>query len=264
MLHSFKVRLFVILFLAGLAGVLSFLLIDLSALIALLPLEQRMTVPAITFPLKLMTLVQPTVLLALSVFAGVNLAPKVRLAAPFAEAVAKRSDATSALKPQIKPGIIGGLAGGALIVLLSFGFNSFLLPETIDRLAKFGRLMPAPTRFLYGGITEELLLRWGVMTLLVWLFFRLFQKRRDTPSAACFVVAILISSFVFGAGHLPVAFLLIPEPGLALIGFIVLANSVFGVIAGCLYWKRGLESAMIAHMFAHVVMLTAMYSGIVS
>jgi hypothetical protein len=56
---------------------------------------------------------------------------------------------------------------------------------------------------------------------------------------------------------------LIPEAGLAVIGFVVLANSVFGVIAGYLYWKLGLESAMIAHMFVHVIILIAMYSGIV-
>ena len=29
------------------------------------------------------------------------------------------------------------------------------------------------------------------------------------------------------------------------------------VYAGYLYWQRGLESAMVAHMLAHVVMVTA-------
>jgi hypothetical protein len=38
---------------------------------------------------------------------------------------------------------------------------------------------------------------------------------------------------------------------------VIVANSVFGLIAGYLYWMRGLESVMLAHMLARVVMLTA-------
>jgi membrane protease YdiL (CAAX protease family) len=55
--------------------------------------------------------------------------------------------------------------------------------------------------------------------------------------------------------------LLVPQATAALIVFVVAANSLFGLIAGYLYWKKGLESAMIAHMLAHVVMLTASYFG---
>ena len=129
------------------------------------------------------------------------------------------------------------------------------------RIAAFGKLVPLPTRLLYGGITEEVLLRWGLMTLLVWAGWRLFQKGRDQPRPACFVGAILISSVVFGIGHLPIAFMLLPEDSFALTSYTVVANSLFGLIAGYLYWKRGLESAMIAHMTAHIVLLTASYLG---
>jgi hypothetical protein len=60
---------------------------------------------------------------------------------------------------------------------------------------------------------------------------------------------------------LPIAFLIFPQATVVLIAFVVLANSLFGLIAGYLYWKKGLESAMIAHILAHVVMLTASYFG---
>ena len=38
---------------------------------------------------------------------------------------------------------------------------------------------------------------------------------------------------------------------------IVGANTVFGVLFGFLYWRRGLESAMVAHALAHVIAFTA-------
>lgn len=133
--------------------------------------------------------------------------------------------------------------------------------EVITLISTFGRFVPLPTRLLYGGITEELLLRWGLMTLLVWAAWRLFQKGQNKPKSAYFVSAILISSIVFGIGHLPIAFLLFPRPTAALVTFVIVANSLFGLIAGYLYWKKGLEAAIIAHMLAHVVMFAASYFG---
>jgi hypothetical protein len=48
-----------------------------------------------------------------------------------------------------------------------------------------------------------------------------------------------------------------PEAAVALTLYVVAANSVFGSIAGYLYWKKSLESAVLAHMLAHTLLLTA-------
>lgn len=258
---SFKTRLFVILLLAGLTGVLSLLLIDLSALVASLPIPAGREIPPITPAIKILSLIQPALLLSLAVWCGVSLASKVGLSSPVAEALASGGQMSAALKPQIVPGLIGGLAGGVAIVFTAWLSKPFLPPEAVTRISEFGRLLPLPTRLLYGGIIEELLLRWGMMTFLVWAAWRLFQQGQQQPKSRYFVGAILISSIVFSVGHLPVAFMLLPEVTLALILFVIVANSIFGLIAGYLFWKNGLESAMIAHMLAHVVMLTASYFG---
>jgi len=257
----FNTRLFVILWLAGLAGVISFLLIDLNALIAILPIppgtEMALGIPA----LKLLTVIQQAIILAVAVLVGVVLASKVGLSSPVAEAAASGGDSVSAFKPQIIPGIVGGLTGGVSLVLIAAALKPFLSPEVLARLGEYGKILPLPTRLLYGGIIEELLLRWGLMTLLVWAVWRLFQKGQDRPKPAFFVGAILISSVVFAIGHLPMAFMLFPELTLALKLFVIVGNSAFGLIAGYLYWKKGLESAMIAHALTHVVMFTASYFG---
>ncbi len=258
---SFKTRLFVILFSAGMAGVCSALLIDLPALVALLPIPAGTEIPPITPAIKLLSLIQPAVLVAVAVLVGVALARKVGLSSPAAEAVASGGRVAPALKPQIVPGLVGGLAGGSAVVVATLLAKPFLSPETLTRIAAFGRLLPLPTRLLYGGITEELLLRWGLMTLLVWAAWRLLQRGEGGPKPAYFVGAILASSLVFGVGHLPFAYMILPEVTAGLTLYVIVANSVFGLIAGYLYWKRGLESAMLAHMLAHVCMLTAGYFG---
>lgn len=252
-------RLFLILLLSGFAGVLSFLLVDLDALIAILPVQPGAE-PLVVHPaLKFLSLIQPTILLALAVLAGVALAKKVGLSSPVAEAAASGGDKLSALKPQIIPGIVGGLAAGVAIVLIAAAFKPYLPAEVIRIVGEFGKILPLPTRLLYGGITEELLLRWGFMTLLVWAAWRVFQKRQGSPKTVYFILAIIISSVGFGIGHLPIAFMLVSEPTLALILFVIVGNSAFGLVGGYLYWKKGLESAMIAHALTHIVLFTASY-----
>jgi hypothetical protein len=257
----FNTRLFFILWLAGFAGVLSLLLIDLEALIKILPIPAGTEIPTFTPALKLLSLIQPAVILSVAVLVGVVFASKVGLSSPMAEAAASGGDSVSAFKPQIIPGIVGGLAGGVSLILIAAVLKPFLSPEVLARLSEFGKFLPLPGRLLYGGITEELLLRWGLMTLLVWAAWRLFQKGRGRPEPAYFVVAIVISSVVFAIGHLPIALMLFPEATLALMLFVIVGNSSFGLIAGYLYWKKGLESAMIAHALTHVVMFTASYFG---
>lgn len=106
---------------------------------------------------------------------------------------------------------------------------------------------------LYGGITEELLLRWGLMTALVWLAWRFLQHRRGAVRAGFVWLAIAISAFIFGVGHLPVASALVGALDANVVAFVIGGNTAFGLLFGYLFWRYGLESAMIAHALAHVV-----------
>jgi hypothetical protein len=258
---SFKTRLFVILWLEGMAGVLSFLLVDLSKLLAILPVPAGTQLPSSIWVLKLLTLIQPTILLSLAVFVGVLLASKIGLSSPVAEAIAANRQLSLALKPQLVPGLIGGITGGAAILLSWILWKPFLPPVFVTRGLALNNMIPLSTRLLYGGFTEELLLRWGVMTLLVWAAWRLLQRRQGKPRSIYVASAIVISSVVFGLGHLPIAVALSPGVTISLVFYIVVANAVFGLIAGYLYWQKGLEAAIIAHMMAHVVIVTVSYFG---
>ncbi len=258
---NFRTRLFLILWVAGMTGVLSFLLVDLSALLANLPVTAGAEVP-FPFPvIKLLNIIQTTIILSFAVFVGIALAPKTSLSSPVAEAWARGERLIPALIPQVVAGLVGGLVGGIAILSSWLLWKPFLPLEFVTRAERLNRLLPVLTRLLYGGITEELLLRWGVMTVLVWAAWHLLQRGQGKPRAFCFVSAIIVSSAVFGLGHLPLVFALGVKFSLSVDSYIVIANSVFGLIAGYLYWKKGLEAAIVAHMFAHVVIVTAVYFG---
>ena len=254
-----RTKLFAILWLAGMAGVLSVLLIDLSAVLANLPGNAELEMPFHPVIIKLLSIVQSAILLSIAIFTGVRLTPLVGLSAPAAEALARGNSFISALKPQVLPGFIAGFIAGVVILSSYLLFRPILPPVFVMRAERLNSSMPLLTRLLYGGITEELLLRWGLLTLLVWAAWRIFQRGRGTPRAIYFVSAIVISSVVFGIGHLPIVAALEVDFTFTIVAFIVLANSLFGLIAGYLYWQKGLEAAIIAHMSTHIVIVTAIH-----
>jgi len=102
----------------------------------------------------------------------------------------------------------------------------------------------------YGGIAEELQLRLFVMTLLVWIVARL---RKYTPPASVYWSAIVIAALLFGIGHLPAA-----AHVWGLDAFVVFRtvslNAIAGLAFGWLYWKRGIEMAVLAHFSADIVL----------
>ncbi len=252
-------RLFLVLWLAGIAGVLSFLFVDITAVVMALPVPEGTPPPELPPPalLKLAAIIQPAVLTSLAVAIGMWLAPKIGLHSPAAEAFADQKPVWPALKPQLMPGIAAGIACGIAIVAAWVVAKPLMPAEFVTRALEFNKFLPHAVRILYGGFTEEILLRWGVMTFLVWLLWRLFQRGRGEVHEASVIIAIVLSAIVFGAGHLPIASALAGGLTLPVVIYVLVANSLFGIVAGFLYWRRGLEAAMLAHMFAHVVLIAA-------
>jgi hypothetical protein len=71
-----RIKLFLILLSAGLAGVFSFLLVDLAALVAVLPMPAGTEIPPITSGLKILSLIQPSIILFVAVWPALRLRPR--------------------------------------------------------------------------------------------------------------------------------------------------------------------------------------------
>lgn len=234
-------RLGLCLWVAGMLGVAALTL-------SVIPQLAVGTAPPLPLPvLILASIVQSALLLALVVWVGVSLAPKTGFVAPAFDAIAKGDDVLAALRHQLKPALLTGIVAGVLLFLLG-GYAS---PAAIAQ-AEQQFTVPLLARILYGGITEELLLRWGLMTFLVWLMWRFIQAQQGRPRPMFIWVAIVVSSVLFGLGHLPAAAMQVGTLSGDVVLFVVGANTVFGIIFGYLYWRYSLEAAMIAHATAHL------------
>lgn len=237
-----RLRLGLLLWLAGMLGVVVVTVTVLPQLLG------EMTLPAPLWVISLASFAQSSVLVALAVGSGVALAPKVGLGAPAFEAAVTGRSIASALRPQLLPGLVAGVLGGAAL----FAVGGYASPAALAEVQQRFEL-PILARVLYGGITEEVLLRWGLMTALVWLAWRFLQHRAGTPRTLYVWLAIVVSALLFGAGHLPAAAVLVGQLTGELVLFVVGVNAAFGVLFGWLFWRYGLEAAIIAHGMAHLV-----------
>ncbi len=236
--------------LIGVVGLIPGLLSTLSGLLTRPGVSTTMS----PLTLALLSLIQPAILAAIATAVGVALTPKLGLRSHIVEAAAGVPDAWGGFRREIAPALIVAAVGVALVLGLDAATRS-LVPAPVNIPAgQEGRTLGLTiTGVLYGGIVEEILLRWGLMTLLAWLLWRLFQRGQGTPRAWIMWVAIVASALLFGAGHLPAAAVLYGGLTPPVIVRIVGLNSVLGIGFGWLFWRYSLEAAMLSHASWHVI-----------
>ncbi|ASW44212.1 CPBP family intramembrane glutamic endopeptidase [Clostridium isatidis] len=102
---------------------------------------------------------------------------------------------------------------------------------------------------LYGGIIEEILLRLGLMTFIIWIASKMIKT---INSNGIYIAGIVIAALLFAAGHIPATAQML---GLSLVSVLrtLLLNFLPGLGFGYLYWKHGLGYAMLGHISTHVI-----------
>ena len=207
--------------------------------------------------LAVLSAVNPLLLLALACLLGAYTAPRVGLRSYLIDRMETGKGIWRHLREEVWLAVGLGIVGGILIVVLDAMMMPFVaqdLPQSVIGGARptVGSVLAyAPVRFLYGGVTEELMLRFGLMSVLAFVGWRVTGRRADVPGHGVMWAAIVVSAVLFGVGHLPAlaqSVALTP----ALIARTVLLNAVAGIVFGWLYWQRSLEAAMVSHASFHV------------
>lgn len=235
----------VVLWLAAMAGVVVVSLIVIPQILATVPHKVSIELAVAA------SMLQSGILIALAVWAGVALSGSLGLSTPVFEAGLSGTRVWAALRPQLAPAAIVGALMGVMLVLLQR-----VAPTELLALGKTYEI-PVAAKLLYGGVTEEVLMRWGLMTVLIWLPWRFIQKRVGLPRLPYVICGIFLAALLFGVGHLPAVAAMGASLTTPVITYIVVGNTVPGLLFGYLYWRRGLEASMIAHALAHVVNILA-------
>ncbi|MEZ4722898.1 MAG: CPBP family intramembrane glutamic endopeptidase [Flavobacteriales bacterium] len=247
-MNTKKLLLALNLFIVGLIGVASILTMELP-----IPEDVRSVLEAQFSPtaIKFITLINPTIILIIALVAGILLYEKAGLEVPLLERMLGIRISSTPPLDIAKFGAIGGFVAGLLITIIAMVFEPMLPQEFLELGDNVKPSIAA--RFLYGGVTEELLMRFGLMTFLIWIGKLVFEGDKTSV----YWLGISVSAVIFALGHFPLAFQAVGNPSALLLSYIILGNTIGGLIFGWLYWKKGLEAAILAHMLAHVVMVLA-------
>jgi membrane protease YdiL (CAAX protease family) len=248
-LRKFPWRVFWFLLAASLAGGAAGIPLALEVF---RPLVQGAPLPPIPFPLLIaIGFAQNALFLAVLIGVGLLLARRLDMGAPLLESWLHHQPPSASVRDTLKSGVPVGIGVG-IVVLVALLIAAPHLPGlpfvTAGRAPIWKRILVC----FYGGIDEEVISRLFLLTLLGWLGARVFQKQKARMSTVTFWCANIIVAILFGLGHLPNAAMVMRITPTV----VVLALSLNGIAAisfGYLYWKRGLESAMLAHFCADFV-----------
>jgi hypothetical protein len=150
--------------------------------------------------------------------------------------------------------LVLGVLAGAAITLADTAFTKAVPALSAFNKANAGALKALDLglwqRILYGGVTEEIVLRWGAMSLIVWICVKLVRNH-----AAALTIGIVLSALLFAFGHLPALAQLVHHIPRPVIVRVVALNFVMGVAFGIVYARNSLEAAMVTHAGLHLGVL---------
>lgn len=252
----FNWKLFFVLLAACLAGVLAVLPYVLD--------QQAQALESIPLPMPLplvitLQIIQSLVLFGIAIWAGLWAANRTGLGLPILEDALAHRPIRRQLLSILPRSILVGVVASVLIILLEIFFFQPALAAQLGDRASLQSLAAQPSAWkgllasFYGGINEEILLRLGLMSLLVWLGGLIARRPGQQPAPTVFWLANVVAAVLFGLGHLPATAALLPLTPVVITRAVVL-NGLAGIGFGWLYWKRGLEAAMLAHFSADIIL----------
>lgn len=195
--------------------------------------------------------VQSLILFSIAIFLGLFFTERIYFQLPLISAMIARKDRKAILDDILAKSVLIGAATALIIYMTDIVFTSLgaSISTHQDLVPVWQKLLAA----FYGGISEEILMRLFLMTFFIWTGMKL--SRHTQPTNTVISISIMLAAIIFGIGHLPITASLTALSPLIVLRAVVL-NGIGGVIFGCLFWKKGLESAMIAHFTADIFLLT--------
>jgi len=203
---------------------------------------------------SLLTILQTAFITMFASYIGFTLNKQVNLGAPILRKALIERVTPSFSARWLLISIIGSTIGTLLVAVLEVKvFQPLLSISTVIDVT----IWKTALLMFYGGIVEEVMLRLGLMTFIVWILSRTYRKQGVEIPSSLYWISILGSAILFGLGHLPATMVAFGSLSAVIVIRALVLNGLLGVFFGYLYWKKGIEYSIIAHMcadlFLHVV-----------
>jgi hypothetical protein len=145
-------------------------------------------------------------------------------------------------------GIAAGILAGIAVAAIDQATLSFWRSEATRPLSVIENLSLRQFAIgvLYGGLTEEIVFRWGIGSIVAALSLLILPRRSAIP------FSIVVAAALFSVAHLPAAFVGSETWAIGAIVRTLGWNVLLGLLFGTLLFRKSLEVAIIAHVGFHV------------
>ncbi len=209
-------------------------------------------------PILLIVLVRNLIFLGVAASLGLLIARKIGLGAPYLES---RLDGAPAPAEPLSSIVRPAIFWATVTALIAFAIDAFFrhglgvdvpAPEIHARIdVDWWRSGLASFWAPFG---EEILDRLFLLSLIAWLGVKLFRVRgAGRGRTIALWVANVVTALFFGWYHIDsLALFADPVPALAAVRTVLLILPV-GLAFGWLYWRRGLEAAILSHFVIDII-----------
>ncbi|OCL25503.1 hypothetical protein U472_14265 [Orenia metallireducens] len=191
-------------------------------------------------------------ILIVSIFTaiGVLLHPIIKSNAPVFIAIIKKENLWQVLKIELFYASLFGIIGAIVFIYFYYIFLRLKVnKESIATMEDLRMKRYLSGRIIYDGMIAEIIMRWGLLSLIIWLFNIYLGSINNYIR----LIAIAILGVMSGLVRLLIYFRKGCEITKAFIGLVFFSNIIASLIFGVLFWWRGLMAAMIAHMFFNLL-----------
>lgn len=228
-------RKFFVIYFIGFIGVLTLLCQDL-------PMPEHLASKFTKEQFKLVTLINPTLLVLLLGGLGSLFAPRLGFSSILAGVNRERA------KISLKEIISYVLYSCPLLLLSSYWLRSQQLAASPEA--------SIITRLGYGSLTEEIMSRWGFLSLLLFLLNKLCSRFSEYQTRL--YLAIVLSASFFAIGHFGIVSLFY-QPMLSVYVSIFVTNFAVGFLASRVFIRQSLEASMLFHATISLVLVAIEY-----
>ncbi|MGG4263808.1 CPBP family glutamic-type intramembrane protease [Peribacillus simplex] len=187
---------------------------------------------------------------------GAVLAPKVDLVGAFLFKIMSGQFIYINFQAVINTGLkYGFFCGIGNLIFYYFYLKKKINLDDFMKIEGHYQRMGAVTRIFYGGFVEEIIFRWGFMTLFIWIGGLIWGDF----SNFILISAISISSILFALVHVPSIKMVGVTPSLHIYTYTLLGNFWVGIFCGLAYWKQGILASIIVHILFHTIWLPVQY-----
>lgn len=202
----------------------------------------------------LLAMIQPLLLGVIAIYGGHRFFDRVNLRSLTNEVVeGSRTVETREKEYTLKDSMPFIVVFAVALAILNLGFDVIFqnwLPEIYQPNFSIPNVKQILSNIFYSGIGQEILLRWGIMTTIIYV---LSSRGRDLNQWV-YIIGIVFTAILYGfAQYNSIASL--TDFSFILVLRILLLNGLDGILFGWLYYKLHFEAAVLSHVLVNLLVI---------